>query len=77
MPYNTLQLAYQQGVAVITLDRPDKRNAISYDLIQELLRAFDEVARSGALVLVLTGAGKAFCSGMDLEDLKALIGRTP
>ncbi len=77
MPYNTLQLAYQQGVAVITLDRPDKRNAISYDLIRELLRAFDEVARSGALVLVLTGAGKAFCSGMDLEDLKALIGRTP
>jgi methylglutaconyl-CoA hydratase len=62
---------------VITLDRPDKRNAISYDLIRELLRAFDEVARSGALVLVLTGAGKAFCSGMDLEDLKALIGRTP
>jgi len=77
VPYNTLQLAYQQGVAVITLDRPDKRNAISYDLIRELLRAFDEVARSGALVLVLTGAGKAFCSGMDLEDLKALIGRTP
>ena len=77
MSYTTLQLAYQQGVAVITLDRPDKRNAISFDLIQELLAAFEAVAGSEALVLVLTGAGKAFCSGLDLENLKAMIGRTP
>ena len=77
MPYQTLHLAYQQGVATITLNRPDKRNASSYELIQDLLAALDEVAKSEALVLVLTGAGKAFCSGMDLENLKALIGRTP
>lgn len=77
MPYTTLQLAYQQGVAAITLNRPDKRNAISYELIQDLLTALDAVENSEALVLVLTGAGKAFCSGMDLENLKALIGRTP
>ena len=77
MTYHTLQLEYQQGVAVITLDRPDKRNAISYELIQELLTAFEAVAKSEAMVLVLTGAGKAFCSGLDLENLKAMIGRTP
>ena len=77
MPYPTLQLAYDDRIATITLNRPDKRNAISYDLIEDLLAAFDEVAKSRALILILTGAGKAFCSGMDLDNLKALIGRTP
>src|SRR5713226_1785839 len=77
MQYQTIQLAYDSGVATITLNRPDKRNAISFELIDDLLRALDEVAESPAQVLILTGAGKAFCSGMDLENLKALIGRSP
>jgi len=77
MNYRTIQLGYDGGVATITLNRPEKRNAISFDLIEDLLRAFEEVAKSDAIVLVLTGAGKAFCSGMDLDNLKALIGRTP
>ena len=77
MEYKTLYLAHDAGIATITLNRPDKRNAISYELIENLLAALDEVANSTALVLVLTGAGKAFCSGMDLEDLKALVGRSP
>ena len=76
MSYQNLQLAFEDGVATLTLNRPDKRNAISYELITELLRAFDEVKQSPARVLILTGAGKAFCSGMDLEDLKSLIGRS-
>jgi methylglutaconyl-CoA hydratase len=77
VPYNTIQLAYDGGIATITLNRPDKRNAISYELIEDLLTALAEVAKSTALVLILTGAGNAFCSGMDLENLKVLIGRTP
>jgi methylglutaconyl-CoA hydratase len=77
VPYNTIQLAYDSGIATITLNRPDKRNAISYELIEDLLTALAEVAKSSARVLILTGSGKAFCSGMDLENLKALIGRTP
>src|SRR5437660_8891865 len=77
MNYTTIQLAHDGAVAIITLNRPEKRNAISFDLIDDLLRALDEVAKSDAIVLILTGAGKAFCSGMDLENLKALIGRTP
>ena len=76
MSYQNLQLAFENGVATLTLNRPDKRNAISYELITELLRALDEVKQSPARVLILTGAGKAFCSGMDLEDLKSLIGRS-
>jgi len=77
MAYKTIHLANDSQIATITLNRPDKRNAISYELIDELSAALDDVANSSALVLILTGAGKAFCSGMDLEDLKALGGRSP
>jgi methylglutaconyl-CoA hydratase len=77
MSYTTIQLGSDTKVATVTLNRPDKRNAISYELIEELLTALDEVAGSSALVLIVTGAGKAFCSGMDLENLKQLLGRSP
>ena len=77
MDYKTLHLALDARITTITLNRPDKRNAISYALIEDLLAALDEVANSSALVLILTGAGKAFCSGMDLDNLKALVGRSP
>ncbi len=76
MTYQTIQLAYDAGAATVTLNRPDKRNAISFELIDDLLRALQEVETSDALVLILTGAGKAFSSGMDLENLRALIGRS-
>jgi methylglutaconyl-CoA hydratase len=77
MGFKTLQLAYHGGIATITLNRPEKRNALSYELIEDLLAALSEVTKSKALVLLLTGAGKAFSSGMDLENLKALMGRSP
>jgi methylglutaconyl-CoA hydratase len=77
MKFQTIELSYAGAVATITLNRPEKRNAISFELIDDLLRALDEVAKSSALVLIVTGAGKAFCSGMDLENLKALLGRSP
>jgi methylglutaconyl-CoA hydratase len=77
MNYSTLQLAFDSGVATLTLNRPEKRNAISFELIDDLVRALDEVAKSDAIIVILTGSGKAFCSGMDLDNLKALLGRTP
>jgi len=77
MSYKTIQVASEGGLATITLNRPEKRNAISFELIDDLLRALDDLAKSGAIVLIITGAGKAFCSGLDLEDLKGLLGRTP
>ena len=76
MAYSTLTLAHDGPVATITFNRPEKRNAISYELIDELLRALTEVEQSPALVLVLTGAGNAFCSGMDLDNLKNITGRS-
>jgi len=77
MSYHTVQLAYEGRVATLTLNRPEKRNAISFELIGDLVRALDEVAKSDAIVLIVTGAGRAFCSGMDLDNLKGLLGRTP
>jgi methylglutaconyl-CoA hydratase len=76
MSYNTLQLAYADQIAIITFNRPEKRNAISFELLDEFMRALDEVERSSALVLIVTGAGKAFCAGLDLDELKSLLGKT-
>src|SRR5260370_38866950 len=76
MKFQTLALAYDSGIATITLNRPDKRNALSIQLLEELLAALDEVEKSDAQVGILTGAGKAFCAGMDLEELKSLIGKS-
>ena len=76
MTYSTLLLSHEDRIATITLNRPDVRNAVSYAMIDELSRALDEVRTSGAQVLIMTGAGKAFCAGMDLENLKGLLGRT-
>jgi methylglutaconyl-CoA hydratase len=77
MTFETLQLALDSGIATLTLNRPEKRNAVSYELIDDLIRALEEVRNSTAGILILTGAGKAFCSGMDLDTLKSLIGRSP
>ena len=76
MNYTTIQLAYDGPVATITLNRPEKRNAISFQLVAELGAALDEIERSHANILILTGSGKAFCAGMDLEELKSLLGKT-
>jgi methylglutaconyl-CoA hydratase len=55
---------------VITLNRPDKRNALSRDLIQALIEAFQKAGDDPAVrCVILTGAGPAFCAGMDLSEL--------
>src|SRR5579863_8186361 len=74
--FSTLTLEYDGALAIATLARPEKRNAISYELIDDVLRALEEVERSAAQVLILTGSGKAFCSGMDLDNLRSITGRT-
>ena len=77
MAYSTIKLAYDGRVATITFNRPDKRNALSVQMIEETIAALAEVEKSEAVVLILTGAGKAFCAGMDLEELKSLTSKTP
>ena len=61
--------------ALITLHRPDKRNALSRSLITGLHAAFERAtADSAARSVILTGEGSAFCAGMDLDELRATIG---
>src|SRR5256885_5951123 len=76
MQFQALQLESSAGIATVTLNRPEKRNALSIELLNELFAALDEIERSEAHVLILTGAGKAFCAGMDLEELKMLTGKS-
>jgi methylglutaconyl-CoA hydratase len=75
--YSTLILETVGQIATITLNRPDKRNAISAPMLAEIQSALDEIEKSHTRVVVLTGAGKAFCSGMDLEMLAAMAKQSP
>ncbi len=76
MTYRTLSLENDPIAATLTLRRPEKRNAISAEMIEELPAALDECERSSARVVILTGAGKAFCAGMDLNYLKEFPSQT-
>src|SRR5271154_2707158 len=75
--YETLKCENNGAIATITLNRPEKRNAISSTMIEELLAALNAAEADAAVrVVILTGAGKAFCSGMDLETLQAIAGQS-
>ena len=61
------------GITVATLNRPDRRNALTFPAFKELSQLSQEIAADEATrVLVLTGAGRAFCAGLDLEDASTL-----
>ena len=77
MGYQTL--TYQQdeaGIATIALTVPEKRNAISVQMISDLLRALEHAEENRARVVILTGSGKAFCAGMDLDELQHAVRQT-
>ena len=75
MPH--LELTYPRpDIAVLTLNRPEKLNALSYDLVEDLHTALDGIrANNDCRVVVLTGAGRGFCSGLDLTDPSPREGR--
>ena len=69
MQYENIQFAVEAGIARLTLNRPDKLNSFTGEMHAELRDALDRVqADKAARVLVLTGAGRAFCAGQDLAD---------
>ncbi len=72
MSYQTLTIVHEASVATITLNRPDKRNAISTQMIEDLLAALSEAESTPVRVVIITGAGSSFCSGMDLDALRNL-----
>ncbi len=66
------------GVLALTLDRPDKRNAMDRDMVAELRAAVDDAdVRSDVSVVVLRGAGKDFCAGADLQELLDSVDAAP
>lgn len=72
MNYTTIQVSSLGPVRTITLHRPERRNAMTPEMQNELISAFEAASSGDCRVLVLTGAGQAFCSGLDLSALQAM-----
>jgi 2-(1,2-epoxy-1,2-dihydrophenyl)acetyl-CoA isomerase len=74
--FETIQYNLTGAIATVTLNRPDRYNAFTDTLHRELGEAFKALAKDDAVrVVILTGAGKAFCSGQDLKEIKDQPGR--
>lgn len=68
MDYNTLTYAVSEGILTLTLNRPDQLNSFTLEMAQELVDAFNRASEDDSVgAIVVTGAGRAFCAGMDLS----------
>lgn len=72
-----IRLEVAEGLWTVTLDRPDKANALTAAMLEELLRVLGEAQQGSAHALVLTGAGKVFSAGADLEEARAGLAVSP
>ena len=70
MSYETVQLEMRDSVAVITLNRPTALNALTMEVAREFRAAMMEARERGARAVVVTGAGRAFCAGGDLREMR-------
>jgi enoyl-CoA hydratase/carnithine racemase len=70
MSYENLTLAHEGAAAILTLNRPQRRNALSLELMIEIVDALDHLSRdAGTRAVILAAAGKVFCSGHDLAEM--------
>jgi enoyl-CoA hydratase/carnithine racemase len=69
MAYRHILSERDDGLATITLNRPDRRNALAYEVIDELIDALGAVAKSDARAVILAANGPAFCAGHDYGDM--------
>ena len=68
MPYETILTELSENIFTITINRPDKLNALNTQMIHDLIAAFDEADADDAVrAIIVTGAGRAFCAGADLS----------
>ncbi len=71
MSYNHILYSKEAGIAKITLNRPEQRNAFSVDMLEGWARALNDAkVDEGVRVIIVTGAGKAFCAGGDVKSLQ-------
>jgi methylglutaconyl-CoA hydratase len=77
MQFETLLVDTTEHLSTITLNRPEKRNAITTQMIADLQSALDAIEKTNTRVVIITGTGKAFCAGIDLELLQAIAQQTP
>ena len=69
MGFREILFVKDGGIATITLNRPDARNALNLTIREEILHAlYDVISDEGVKALVITGKGKAFCGGGDVKD---------
>ena len=78
MNYEALLFEKKESIAIITLNSPDKLNAISLKMKENLFAATDEVNKDDSIkVAILTGAGRGFCAGHDISEIAAGIAKAP
>jgi methylglutaconyl-CoA hydratase len=75
--YHTIKIETDGTLALVTLNRPEKRNPISATMMTELEVVLQDLESGSERVAIITGAGKAFCAGMDLDALKSLAMQSP
>jgi 2-(1,2-epoxy-1,2-dihydrophenyl)acetyl-CoA isomerase len=68
MSHETILFGIEDGIARLTLNRPDKLNSFNVKMHEEVRHALSSLSSGGARVLVLSGAGRGFCAGQDLGD---------
>jgi methylglutaconyl-CoA hydratase len=76
LKYTTILISDDAAVRTITLNRPERRNAMTPEMQTELIAAMQDAVASGCRVLVFAGAGDAFCSGLDLSALQSMNDKT-
>jgi methylglutaconyl-CoA hydratase len=77
LSHKTILVTDSHPIRTITLNRPDRRNAMTREMQVELISVIEETAASQCCALILTGAGDAFCSGLDLSELQSMRDKTP
>ena len=75
MSFETIQLEMHGSICLLTLNRPDRLNALTVEVAHEFNAAVREALERGARVIVLTGSGRAFCAGGDLREMQEIAGK--
>ncbi len=72
-----IRVAQQGAVWTLTLDRPDKANSLTAEMLQDLCTAVEDATRSDACAIILTGTGRVFSAGADLDEARAGLATSP